>query len=240
MTYVNPLDQAQSLRQKLATLISGQGIHPDAASPLQAQQTEDTQSQNRASDYATRLTDTMSGSTDINNSYLQAVQKHAADVEAARQKKLWDAQMAKINAAKATGTPSYAGGTNLGSAFGNVGSGKLAGPYELTSKANTAYNNLAAAYRRAGFGTLSVISGGRTYAEQAKLYQAYLNGTGNLAAKPGTSVHESGRAVDFGGAAHDAGTAAHRWLEQNAGKYGWSWTGKNFKQFEPWHFEYTG
>jgi hypothetical protein len=41
----------------------------------------------------------------------------------------------------------------------------------------------------------SVISGFRTYAEQAALYQRYLAG-GPIAAKPGTSSHERGEAVD--------------------------------------------
>lgn len=43
---------------------------------------------------------------------------------------------------------------------------------------------------------IEVISGLRTHAEQAALYQKYLNGTGNLAARPGTSRHESGDAAD--------------------------------------------
>ncbi len=43
---------------------------------------------------------------------------------------------------------------------------------------------------------LDVISGHRSYEKQAELYQAYLNGTGNLAAKPGTSNHEHGGAAD--------------------------------------------
>lgn len=43
---------------------------------------------------------------------------------------------------------------------------------------------------------LDVISGHRTYDEQAALYQKYLNGTGNLAAPPGHSNHESGNAAD--------------------------------------------
>ncbi len=38
--------------------------------------------------------------------------------------------------------------------------------------------------------------GFRTRAEQTRLYNAYLNGTGNLAARPGTSRHESGNAAD--------------------------------------------
>lgn len=43
---------------------------------------------------------------------------------------------------------------------------------------------------------LEVVSGLRTHAEQKELYQRFLNGTGNLAAVPGTSRHESGRAAD--------------------------------------------
>lgn len=41
-----------------------------------------------------------------------------------------------------------------------------------------------------------VESGLRSYAEQVVLYQKYLAGTGNLAAVPGTSMHELGLAVD--------------------------------------------
>lgn len=43
---------------------------------------------------------------------------------------------------------------------------------------------------------LDIISGNRTTAEQAVLYQKYLNGTGNLAAPPGSSNHEHGDAAD--------------------------------------------
>ena len=43
---------------------------------------------------------------------------------------------------------------------------------------------------------IDVISGNRTYQEQAELYQKYLNGTGNLAAPPGHSNHEQGAAAD--------------------------------------------
>ncbi|MCW2923138.1 MAG: D-alanyl-D-alanine carboxypeptidase [Thermoleophilia bacterium] len=44
--------------------------------------------------------------------------------------------------------------------------------------------------------TISVISGNRTLKEQALLYEKYRKGTGNLAAKPGTSNHERGQAAD--------------------------------------------
>jgi hypothetical protein len=41
-----------------------------------------------------------------------------------------------------------------------------------------------------------IVSGYRTYAEQAELYRLYLAGLGNLAALPGTSSHERGLAAD--------------------------------------------
>lgn len=43
---------------------------------------------------------------------------------------------------------------------------------------------------------IDVISGFRSYEEQQRLHQAYLNGTGNLAAPPGSSNHERRAAVD--------------------------------------------
>jgi hypothetical protein len=45
-------------------------------------------------------------------------------------------------------------------------------------------------------GQIMVMSGRRTYAEQQRLYAAYLAG-GNLAAKPGASNHERGLAADL-------------------------------------------
>ena len=43
---------------------------------------------------------------------------------------------------------------------------------------------------------INVLSGKRSRAEQEFLYELYLSGRGNLAAVPGTSRHETGRAVD--------------------------------------------
>lgn len=43
---------------------------------------------------------------------------------------------------------------------------------------------------------ITITSGYRTYAEQQALYNAWKAGRGNIAAKPGTSMHESGLAVD--------------------------------------------
>jgi LAS superfamily LD-carboxypeptidase LdcB len=117
--------------------------------------------------------------------------------------------------------------------------GGAGGAYGLQKNAAGALAQLQGAYQARWGQPLVVNSGGRTFAEQTALYNSYLAGTGNLAAKPGTSVHESGLAVDFGGAAHGFG-AQQTWLQQVAGQYGFSWTGKNFSQVEPWHFEYVG
>jgi TP901 family phage tail tape measure protein len=48
-------------------------------------------------------------------------------------------------------------------------------------------------------GRVYVVSGFRTRAQQERLYARYQAGRGNKAARPGTSMHEQGLAVDFGG-----------------------------------------
>lgn len=73
-------------------------------------------------------------------------------------------------------------------------------------------------------GKVTIVSGRRSRAEQEVLYAKYLSGNGNLAAKPGTSQHETGNAVDFGG---DLNLAA-----QLGAKYGLFATVPG----EPWHF----
>lgn len=76
----------------------------------------------------------------------------------------------------------------------------------------------------------SVSSGFRTYAEQVALYQAYLNGTGNLAAKPGTSNHEGGQAVDV----TDYGAFGAAMDQMGAGRL------YSRISVEPWHYSVTG
>lgn len=74
-------------------------------------------------------------------------------------------------------------------------------------------------------GRITISSGRRSTQEQQTLYERYRAGKGPLAAKPGTSKHEHGEAIDFGG---DMGL-----LRQLATKYGlinsvpgeaWHWT----------------
>lgn len=117
------------------------------------------------------------------------------------------------------------------------GSNSPRGQYGLQVPAANAFNQLSSAFAKQFGHGITVNDGGRTYAQQQILYNAYLNGTGNLAAKPGTSVHESGLAMDWGGIG-GVGSATHNWLRQNAANYGWYWTGGSFSQIESWHWEY--
>jgi LAS superfamily LD-carboxypeptidase LdcB len=80
-------------------------------------------------------------------------------------------------------------------------------------------------------------SGFRTMAEQLELRAAYEAGTGNLAARPGYSNHQSGTANDFA-YCQSFTTPTYLWLKNNAHRYGWRNTGANFSQPEPWHWEF--
>lgn len=114
-----------------------------------------------------------------------------------------------------------------------------------------AFKNLAAAFNRQFGLTLHVRSGTRTRAEQQVLYDRYISGRGNLAAVPGTSLHEESnprgpRALDVYDSGTDwgvtrAGTVRANWLRRNAPTYKFNPAGYYFKAMvEPWHIEYTG
>jgi hypothetical protein len=76
----------------------------------------------------------------------------------------------------------------------------------------------------------------RTYEQQVKLAQEKgLYSQGGLAARPGTSNHGWGLAVDLGGGANRQGTKENEWLRQNAARFGFRTIAR-----EPWHWEYTG
>ena len=75
------------------------------------------------------------------------------------------------------------------------------------------------------------VSAFRTNEQQAYFYEQYLNGTGPLAAPPGTSAHEYGGAVDLA-------SPEMRTVTDNLGpSYGW---GKIEAPGEWWHVNYVG
>lgn len=77
---------------------------------------------------------------------------------------------------------------------------------------------------------LTISSGFRTMAEQQHLYSCYQHGNcnnGNLAARPGYSNHQSGRALDL---------TVSSWLANNAAHFGF----KRTVPSEAWHYEFFG
>lgn len=103
-----------------------------------------------------------------------------------------------------------------------------------------------------GMATANFTSSFRTNSVQSSLYSAYINGTGNVASRPGFSNHQLGTAfdVDFGGGISNKSaycksatianicrppkaSAIYDWLNANAKKYGFS---QYYKEY--WHWEY--
>lgn len=121
----------------------------------------------------------------------------------------------------------YVNGRPVSLTLSSIGNGKL-----LRSDAAAAYNRMMAAARAAGV-NLSTVSGFRTMEQQRALYQAYLSGHGNLAARPGYSNHQGGISVDIGGIG-GYGTRAYSWLRNNAGRFGFT----NDVRGEPWHWTF--
>lgn len=74
-----------------------------------------------------------------------------------------------------------------------------------------------------------ITDAGRTRAEQAALYADYLAGRLKAtAAKPGTSKHETGRALDLA-------EPARSWVRTHGAPFGWV---RDRVKNEPWHLEY--
>jgi hypothetical protein len=108
-----------------------------------------------------------------------------------------------------------------------------------------AFEKLAADFLKRTGKSLHVTDGYRSRAQQQALYDDYLAGRGNLAAAPGHSEHETGRALDVHDSGTDAGvttigTARHKVLASIAGTHGFRMTGETFSPPEGWHIEYWG
>jgi hypothetical protein len=96
------------------------------------------------------------------------------------------------------------------------------------------YQDLCAAAATDGV-EVAIKSGFRSYPEQMALYDGYVRHLPgfNLAAKPGTSNHQSGIAFDISVAGGN-GNPTYEWLKKNAPARGFVRTVKG----EPWHWEY--
>jgi peptidoglycan hydrolase-like protein with peptidoglycan-binding domain len=119
-------------------------------------------------------------------------------------------------------SPNGANGRLPAAELTGVGDGE-----RMYAPAAQAFHQMDAAATATGH-DLHVNSGYRTYAEQAALYQAYLNGTGNLAAPPGHSTHGLGLSADI----QVTDPATLRWLRAHADTYGFV----NDVPSEAWHW----
>lgn len=102
-----------------------------------------------------------------------------------------------------------------------------------------AFNALSRAYEQATGRPICVTDSYRTLAGQYSVYAR----KPTLAAKPGTSKHGLGRAVDMCGGVQSFGDPAHLWMKQNAPLFGWyhpAWAEPTGSKPEPWHWEYAG
>jgi D-alanyl-D-alanine carboxypeptidase len=121
----------------------------------------------------------------------------------------------------------------------------------LRIPAEIALAEMAAAAQREGI-QLLVSSAYRSYAYQTTVYERNVRELGQTAAdresaRPGTSQHQLGTAVDFGSITDAyAQTPAGKWLAANAGTFGWSlsfpdgYESVTGYRWECWHFRYIG
>ncbi len=109
--------------------------------------------------------------------------------------------------------------------------------HRLRADAAVALIRLDAAYR-ARFGEKLCLTD--SYRSLASQYSLAGRKPG-LAARPGTSEHGWGLAVDLCDGADRPGTARNTWMLANARKYGWDnppWARPTGSKPEPWHWEY--
>ncbi|MCR5217631.1 MAG: M15 family metallopeptidase [Treponema sp.] len=121
----------------------------------------------------------------------------------------------------------------------------------LRSEAYDALCNLSKAALADGI-KLMVSSTYRSYTYQTGLFNRYVAQDGvelaeRYSARPGTSQHQLGVAVDFGSITDDWGdTKMGQWVYNNAARYGWSLSfPKGYEDvtgymWECWHFRYVG
>ena len=107
----------------------------------------------------------------------------------------------------------------------------------LRADAAQEFTRMSASYEQAFGKPICVTDGYRTFPEQQVLKRL----KPGLAATPGNSEHGWGLALDLGCGVQSFGSAQHRWMQNNAERFGWfhpSWARRGGGQPEPWHWEF--
>ena len=110
---------------------------------------------------------------------------------------------------------------------------------QLRTDAAIAFVRLASGYQQAFGEPICVTDGYRTLGEQQQLRSR----KPRLAARPGTSEHGWGLAVDLACGVESFRSERHAWMVDNAEAYGWfhpDWAQRGGSKPEPWHWEYAG
>jgi LAS superfamily LD-carboxypeptidase LdcB len=109
----------------------------------------------------------------------------------------------------------------------------------LRADAALAFVRLAAAYQAELGEAICLTDGYRTLGEQQVLRRS----KPRFAARPGTSEHGWGVAVDLSCGVQSFRSAQHAWMVSNAALHGWflpDWAQRGGSRPEPWHWEYAG
>ncbi len=131
-------------------------------------------------------------------------------------------------------------------------------PIQLRTAAASKFRKMQSAALRAGI-NLYLISGFRNVAVQERLFYDIARQRGQdlatrarVSAPPGYSEHHTGYAIDIGDADSPSTelsiafehTRAFRWLQQNAGRYGFELSFPKSEpqgvSYEPWHWRFVG
>jgi D-alanyl-D-alanine carboxypeptidase len=145
-----------------------------------------------------------------------------------------------------TGFPPVAGCDATAPAEGTVSNGRLGeehlcsvgGGHLLRPDAAAAYLVLSEAYEEALGSAPCLTDSYRSIAVQQDLAAR----KPGLAARPGTSEHGWGLAVDLGCGVEVATSAAHVWTLEHGDTYGWvnpAWARPGGSRPEPWHWEFV-
>ncbi|GAA1622795.1 hypothetical protein GCM10009700_08680 [Brevibacterium sanguinis] len=109
------------------------------------------------------------------------------------------------------------------------------GGHRLRADAAVSFAEMNAAYKKETGKEIPITDSYRDLAGQISV----AGRKPGLSARPGTSMHGWGIALDLGGGT-ESKTGPWDWLVKNAGKYGWEnpdWAKSS--KYEPWHWEYV-
>jgi LAS superfamily LD-carboxypeptidase LdcB len=172
----------------------------------------------------------------------QLANLHDANAIAARAELA--AAAAGVSTSGASCRPGVTKGSAIGFPNGQIPASDLcpvwgAPGHLLRADAAAAFDRMSKAYARQFGRPICVTDSYRSFSQQVALYAA----KPNLAARPGTSNHGWGLAVDLCGGVQSFGTVEHTWLFTHAPLYGWfhpSWAEPTGSRPEPWHWEFAG